>query len=463
MTAAQRYIPERRLPDSAIDVIDEAAARARLHSAAAAAALAAAQAAEAAALEAAVAGTGDPPLDAAGQSFAETQRLMEWLSAEQKQQQPAGQAQVQAAAATYPAPAQLYSGAAGLSASATHALSCPHCGTPASPPEGAGAAGMVCSAAWLVCIGHVLAGWTQLPQSLSCLPLPAALPAVTVTCARCRFKFLSIPQEKLLLGASLFTPQQRRRQQQLLQRALGLPLAAAAAPAAAAAVAAAPAAAPEAEAEAAAASGPAGASAAPAATVATPATATLSAAAPAGPPVIDAADILAVVAEASGIPAEHLSQTDWQPLADLEGRLRQRVVGQDAAVAAAAGAVRLGRLGLQRGAKPLASLLLTGPAGVGKGTLCAALAEALFGSGRHLLRFNLAEFADRASGESCGVKLNFEFCFGAGGSLSRPAGPPLLIDPPGVPGPTPAVSRLVGAPPGYVGYGDGGLLSEGIR
>ena len=138
---------------------------------------------------------------------------------------------------------------------------------------------------------------------------------------------------------------------------------------------------------------------------------------------VDAADVLAVVAEASGIPAEHLSESDLQPLAELETRLRRRVAGQDGAVAAAVAAVRLGRLGLQRGGRPLASLLLTGPAGVGKATLCAALADALYGNERlHLLRFNLAEFADRAS-----------------------------------------VSRLVGAPPGYVGYGDGGLLTEAVR
>ena len=68
-------------------------------------------------------------------------------------------------------------------------------------------------------------------------------------------------------------------------------------------------------------------------------------------------------------------------------------------MAAAAGAVRLGRLGLQRGKRPLASLLLTGPAGVGKSTLCLGLAESLFGSDRHLLRFNMAEYADRASGK----------------------------------------------------------------
>lgn len=125
----------------------------------------------------------------------------------------------------------------------------------------------------------------------------------------------------------------------------------------------------------------------------------MAAAAAAGPPVVGAAEVLAVVAEASGIPAEHLSQTDWQPLAQLEARLRQRVAGQDAAVAAAVGAVRLGRLGLHRGQRPLASLLLTGPAGVGRSTLCHALAGALFGSDRHLLRFNLAEFSDRASGK----------------------------------------------------------------
>lgn len=97
-----------------------------------------------------------------------------------------------------------------------------------------------------------------------------------------------------------------------------------------------------------------------------------------------------MVAEASNIPAEHLSQSDWQSLAALEQRLRRSVAGQDAAVGAVVGAVRLGRLGLTRGARPLASLLLTGPAGVGKSTLCAALAEALFGSSRHLLRLNLA-------------------------------------------------------------------------
>jgi ATP-dependent Clp protease ATP-binding subunit ClpA len=79
---------------------------------------------------------------------------------------------------------------------------------------------------------------------------------------------------------------------------------------------------------------------------------------------VDAPDVLSLVAEVSGIPPEHLSQSDWKSLAGLEQRLRRRVAGQQAAVDAVVGAVQLGRLGLARGGRPLASLLLTGPAGV---------------------------------------------------------------------------------------------------
>lgn len=201
---------------------------------------------------------------------------------------------------------------------------------------------------------------------------------MTVVCDRCRFTFLSIPQEKLLLGASLFMPQRRQQQQ----------AAAAAAPPAAAA----------------AAMPSAGgtkplAATQPSATPAQAAGQRHAALAEGGVPLVDSPEVLAVVAEASGLPVECLSESDWQPLAELEARLRRRVAGQDTAVAAVVGAVRLGRLGLQRGKRPLASLLLTGPAGVGKATLCQALAEALFGSDRYLLRFNLAELADRASGD----------------------------------------------------------------
>ena len=138
--AAQRYIPDRRLPDSAIDVIDEAAARARLHSAAAAAAVAAAaQAQAAAAVAAAAAGQqGDPPLDAGGQSFAETRRLMEWLDS---QQLPAAgqQGRQQQLGGLAAQPAQRWGAAStALGANAANALSCPHCGTPAEPPEDSG-------------------------------------------------------------------------------------------------------------------------------------------------------------------------------------------------------------------------------------------------------------------------------------------------------------------------------------
>lgn len=138
--AAQRYIPDRRLPDSAIDVIDEAAARARLHSAAAAAAVAAAQAQAAAGAAAAAAGQrGDPPLDAGGQSFADTQRLMEWLDS---QQQPAAGQQEQQQLQLQQAPpgglARVGAASTALGANAANALSCPHCGTPVEPPEDSG-------------------------------------------------------------------------------------------------------------------------------------------------------------------------------------------------------------------------------------------------------------------------------------------------------------------------------------
>jgi ATP-dependent Clp protease ATP-binding subunit ClpA len=212
-----------------------------------------------------------------------------------------------------------------------------------------------------------------------------------VTCSKCRFTYLSIPQEKLLLGASLFMGHQQQQQR------TGQPPHPPTATAAAATAAAAAAMAAQGVALPAAAAAAATAAAAAAAAVTT---------GQAQRAVVDAGDVLAVVAEASGIPAEHISQSDWQPLAALEQRLRARVAGQEAAVAAAAGAVRLGRLGLQRGKRPLASLLLTGPAGVGKSTLCLAMAESLFGSDRHLLRFNMAEYADRASGTWHGQKKN---------------------------------------------------------
>ena len=212
---------------------------------------------------------------------------------------------------------------------------------------------------------------------------------MTVACRKCGYIYLSLPQDKLLLGASLFKQQLRQQQQQQLAGS-GQPPGAAAAP-------------PAEEAQAAAAAA-AAASAQVAAAAAAVQAAAMQAAAAQPAAVVDAADVLFVVAEASGIPVQHLSQSDWQPLSELEARLRARVAGQAGAVGAVAGAVRLGRLGLQRDGRPLASLLLTGPAGVGKATLCRALAEELFGSDRHLLRFNLAEFGDRASGEGASCR-----------------------------------------------------------
>lgn len=135
VAAAQRYIPDRRLPDSAIDVMDEAAARTRLRAAAAAQA-----AAQQAAMQHVAAATGaaasrlqgGPLLDAGPSSSEHTRRLHEWLQATQQEPGPGA---AQAAPATATAAAQ----SAGLGASAVHALSCPHCGTPAVPEEGSGA------------------------------------------------------------------------------------------------------------------------------------------------------------------------------------------------------------------------------------------------------------------------------------------------------------------------------------
>lgn len=153
VAAAQRYLPERRLPDSAIDVMDEAAARARLRSAAAAAAAAdwAQPAAGGTGSRAAAAGGGDPPLEAAGQSFEEAHRLMEWLSAQQAQQ-----AQQQAKSGPAAVAAAQTSQSSGLSGAATHSLSCPHCGTPAAPVEGSGGCPFGLGEPWPRCLQSVL-------------------------------------------------------------------------------------------------------------------------------------------------------------------------------------------------------------------------------------------------------------------------------------------------------------------
>ena len=137
---------------------------------------------------------------------------------------------------------------------------------------------------------------------------------------------------------------------------------------------------------------------------------------------VTAEDVAAVAAEWTGIPVTTLTREESRRLLDLEAELHQRVVGQDQAVAAVARAVRRGRAGLKEENRPTGSFLFLGPTGVGKTELCRALAEALFGSGEALLRFDMSEYMEKH-----------------------------------------AVSRLIGSPPGYVGHEEGGQLTGQVR
>ena len=134
------------------------------------------------------------------------------------------------------------------------------------------------------------------------------------------------------------------------------------------------------------------------------------------------ADVAAVVAESTGIPVAHLTADDRVRLLDLATTLRRRVIGQDDAVDAVADAVLAGRAGLADPDRPLGSFLFVGPTGVGKTELARALAEALHGSDDAVIRFDMAEFGEAHT-----------------------------------------VSRLTGAPPGYVGHDRPGELTEAVR
>jgi ATP-dependent Clp protease ATP-binding subunit ClpC len=137
---------------------------------------------------------------------------------------------------------------------------------------------------------------------------------------------------------------------------------------------------------------------------------------------IGADDVARIVADSTGIPVARLTGAERRRLLDLEELLHRRVVGQDEAVETVADAVRAGRAGLAHPDRPVGSFLFLGPTGVGKTELARALAEALFGSVDALLRFDMSEYADRGS-----------------------------------------AMRLVGAPPGHVGYEDPGQLTEAVR
>jgi ATP-dependent Clp protease ATP-binding subunit ClpB len=129
-----------------------------------------------------------------------------------------------------------------------------------------------------------------------------------------------------------------------------------------------------------------------------------------------------VVSRATGIPVSKLMQGERDKLLQMESRLHERVVGQDEAIVAVADAIRRSRAGLSDPNRPLGSFLFLGPTGVGKTELCKALAGFLFDSDDHMVRIDMSEFMEKHS-----------------------------------------VSRLIGAPPGYVGYEEGGTLTEAVR
>ena len=133
-------------------------------------------------------------------------------------------------------------------------------------------------------------------------------------------------------------------------------------------------------------------------------------------------DIAEVVAVWTRIPVQKLTEEDNQRLKNLESVLHERVVGQEEAVGAVARAIRRGRVGLKDPKRPIGCFLFLGPTGVGKTELCKALAEAMFGTEQALIRVDMSEYMEKHS-----------------------------------------VSRIVGSPPGYVGYEEGGQLSEKVR
>ncbi|WP_157001937.1 ATP-dependent Clp protease ATP-binding subunit [Agromyces laixinhei] len=138
--------------------------------------------------------------------------------------------------------------------------------------------------------------------------------------------------------------------------------------------------------------------------------------------VIDEAEIAAVISRATGIPVNRLTESERERLGDLEGELHARVIGQDDAVTAVAKAVRRSRTGMGDARRPIGSFLFLGPTGVGKTELARALASSLFDDEQAIVRFDMSEFGERHT-----------------------------------------VSRLVGAPPGYVGYDEAGQLTERVR
>jgi len=138
--------------------------------------------------------------------------------------------------------------------------------------------------------------------------------------------------------------------------------------------------------------------------------------------IVNGDEIADVLASMTGIPVKRLQQEEGQRLMQMEDTLHKRIVGQEAAVKTISRAIRRGRVGLKNPARPIGSFLFLGPTGVGKTYLCRALAEILFGNENAIIRVDMSEYMEKHS-----------------------------------------ISRLIGSPPGYIGYDEGGQLSERIR
>ncbi len=137
---------------------------------------------------------------------------------------------------------------------------------------------------------------------------------------------------------------------------------------------------------------------------------------------VNAEDIAEIVSGWTGVPVVQLTQEESQRLLKLEDILHKRIIGQDEAVSAVAKAIRRGRVGLKDPNRPVGSFIFLGPTGVGKTELCKALAQAMFGDENAMIRFDMSEFMEKHT-----------------------------------------TSKLIGSPPGYVGYDEGGQLTEMVR
>ncbi len=139
-------------------------------------------------------------------------------------------------------------------------------------------------------------------------------------------------------------------------------------------------------------------------------------------PILDADDIASVVSEQTGIPVKNLLEADMMKLVELESVLNSKIIGQEAAVSKIAAAIRKGRIGLGNPLRPIGSFLFLGSTGVGKTELCRVLAQTMFEGKNSLIKLDMSEYMEKQS-----------------------------------------ISKLIGSPPGYVGYKEGGMLTEKVR